>query len=231
MAPVLAFDVFGTLVNPAGMVDFLRHHVGDDAETISDRWRQKQVEYAFRRGLMRQYADFGVCTHQALEYAFRSLGRTLDPETAQTLLNHYQALPAFEDALSALPTLQSHYRLFAFSNGTRDALERVLGNAGVSDFFEGLISVDTLGTFKPDPTVYEHALEETGAAPNNLWLVSGNSWDVIGARSAGLEAIWVQRDAGTVFDPWDIEPSLVVPNLEVLHDKLSASSVRKPTKR
>lgn len=220
MTATLAFDVYGTLVDPSGMVEHLRAHAGDDAETISALWRQKQVEYAFRRGLMRQYADFGTCTRQALDFAFQSSGRTLDADTADTLLQAYQQLPAFSDAVRALEALQPHYRLFAFSNGTPEAVERVLRNAGIRDYLEGVVSVHELGTFKPDPAVYEHARRATGAGADPLWLVSGNPWDVIGARSAGLEAAWVQRDPGTVFDPWGIDPTLTVGNLGELAHRL-----------
>ena len=227
MAPVLAFDVYGTLVDPSGMVEHLRPHVGDDAQTVSDLWRGKQVEYAFRRGLMRQYADFGVCTRQALDYAFQSTGRTLDAETADVLLQTYQRLPAFGDAVRALAALQPHCRLFAFSNGTPDAVERVLHNAGLRGYLDGVVSVDETATFKPDPAVYEHARQATGAGEDPLWLVSGNPWDVIGARSAGLEAAWVRRDPRTVFDPWGIQPSLVVQDLGELSVKLPLTPNRK----
>ena len=222
MTTTLAFDVYGTLVDPSGMVEHLRAHVGSDAETISALWRQKQVEYAFRRGLMRQYADFGSCTRQALDFAFQSSGRTLDADTADGLLQAYQRLPAFSDTIRALEALQPRYRLFAFSNGTPEAVERVLQNAGVRDYLEGVVSVHELGTFKPDPAVYQHARRATGAGPDPLWLVSGNPWDVIGARSAGLEAAWVQRDSTTVFDPWGVQPSLVIRHLQELADQLPA---------
>jgi 2-haloalkanoic acid dehalogenase, type II len=221
MAPVLAFDVYGTLVDPSGMVDHLRHYAGNDAETISALWRQKQVEYAFRRGLMQQYADFGVCTRQALDFAFQSVGRTLDADTSDALLQAYQGLPAFNDARPALESLKPHYRLFAFSNGTPEAVERVLQNAGLRDQLEGIVSVHETGTFKPNPAVYQHARQETGAGDEPLWLVSGNPWDVIGARSAGLEAAWVQRDPGTVFDPWGFEPNLIVQSLAELAEKIA----------
>jgi len=220
MTPTLAFDVYGTLVDPSGMIDHLQTYVGAEAETVSALWRQKQVEYAFRRGLMGQYADFGVCTRQALDYAFQSVGQKLDDATADALLAAYQSLPAFSDAARALATMQSHYRLYAFSNGTSEAVERVLVNAGLRDCLTGIVSVHELGTFKPNPAVYEHARNATGAGSGTLWLVSGNPWDVIGARSTGLEAAWVQRDPNTVFDPWGINPTLVVRNLYELANQL-----------
>jgi 2-haloacid dehalogenase len=52
------------------------------------------------------------------------------------------------------------------------------------------------------------------------WLISSNAWDVIGAKSAGLRAVWVRRKLDVVFDPWHIEPDLVVESLEQLAEKL-----------
>jgi len=40
-----------------------------------------------------------------------------------------------------------------------------------------------------------------------------NGWDVIGAKSAGLRAVWVRRNPDQVLDPWGIEPDLIVQDL------------------
>jgi len=47
-------------------------------------------------------------------------------------------------------------------------------------------------------------------------LISSNAFDVIGAKSAGLCAAWIQRDPATVFDPWPLRPDLVASSLEKL---------------
>jgi len=52
--------------------------------------------------------------------------------------------------------------------------------------------------------------------------VSSNAWDVIGARSAGLMAIWVQRDPYKIFEDWGIEPTAIVNSLSELPGALSA---------
>jgi 2-haloacid dehalogenase len=54
--------------------------------------------------------------------------------------------------------------------------------------------------------------------PEETWLVSANSWDVIGAKSAGIRAAWVKRNSAAMFDPWGIEPDVVVSDLEALAD-------------
>jgi 2-haloacid dehalogenase len=90
------------------------------------------------------------------------------------------------------------------------------------DQFGGLVSVDDIKSFKPDPAVYTHARRATGCWDKPLCLVSSNAWDVIGARAAGLIAIWVQRDTEKVFEDWGIQPSAVIKSLSELPSALKA---------
>ncbi|MGF2734463.1 haloacid dehalogenase type II [Marinobacter sp. DUT-1] len=217
----LAFDVYGTLVDPMGMSDLLRQDAGDQAESVAALWREKQLEFSFRKGLMKAYEDFGVCTRQALRYAMATRKLELSQDREDELMAAYLALPAFEDSQPALQALKGKYPLFAFSNGSYPALEKVLGHNNLLDQFDGLVSVDDIKSFKPDPAVYTYARRATGAWDQPLCLVSSNAWDVIGARAAGLQAIWVQRDSDKVFEDWGIEPSAVISNLAELPTTLA----------
>ncbi|KPQ27149.1 MAG: 2-haloacid dehalogenase [Marinobacter excellens HL-55] len=85
-----------------------------------------------------------------------------------------------------------------------------------------MLSVGDIKSFKPDPAVYTYARRATGAWDNPLCLVSSNAWDVIGARAAGLMAIWVKRDENRVFEDWGIEPSAVIQSLSQLPESLKA---------
>ena len=68
MPVTIAFDVYGTLIDTAGIVAALQRHVGEKAVAFSDLWRAKQLEYSFRRGLMQNYRDFSICTGNALDF-------------------------------------------------------------------------------------------------------------------------------------------------------------------
>jgi 2-haloacid dehalogenase len=48
----LSFDVYGTLVDPLGMTTHLREILGEQGDLFAALWREKQIEYTFRRGLM-----------------------------------------------------------------------------------------------------------------------------------------------------------------------------------
>ena len=69
---------------------------------------------------------------------------------------------------------------------------------------------------KPDPAVYAYLARRAGHVPGDTWLVSSNAWDVIGAKAAGLRAAWIRRQPEAVFDPWDVEPDVVVSRLDEL---------------
>jgi len=217
MPTMLAFDVYGTLIDTQGVVARLRELVGDKAEEFSRVWRDKQLEYSFRRGLMRTYETFGLCTSQALDYASAYLDLELSTDQEAALLAEYRCLPAFDDVKESLVGLKSDgHLLYAFSNGTADAVETLLATAGIRDLFDGVVSVDDRQTFKPDPDVYEHLLTTTAASAGNAWLISSNPFDVIGAVSYGLRSAWVRRSNKSIFDPWGIEPTLRVRNLREL---------------
>ena len=102
MSLTLGFDIYGTLIDPHGVVLKLGDLVGDDAVEFSNLWRSKQLEYTFRKGLMRQYQDFAVCTRQALDYTDTVFASGLDDAAKQSLMQVYRVLPAFDDVEASL---------------------------------------------------------------------------------------------------------------------------------
>lgn len=222
MSVTLAFDVYGTLIDTHGVVSKLQELIGSKANDFSQTWREKQLEYSFRRGLMQNYENFAVCTSHALDYTCTYYKAPLTKEQKQELLDSYRSLPAFKDVNDGLARLKAaNFRLYAFSNGSADAVETLLVAAGISDFFIGVVSVDDLKSFKPNPAVYSHFLRKAGAAGSGAWLISSNPFDVIGAISAGMHAAWVRRSQEAIFDPWGIEPTITVETLEELSEQIA----------
>jgi 2-haloacid dehalogenase len=169
---------------------------------------------------MQRYENFAVCTRQALDYCCAEYDVSLSAEQKDALLQSYRELPAFSDADESLVALQADgHRLFAFSNGTTEAVEEVLRASGLLERFEGVVSCDALATFKPNPDVYHYFMSEAGDS-NDAWLISGNPFDVIGAVSAGMKSVWVKRSGRAVFDPWGIEPTVTVDTLSELYEKV-----------
>lgn len=222
MKPTLAFDVYGTLIDTHGLVSKLRETAGEKAEEFSRIWRDKQLEYSFRRGLMQNYETFAVCTRDALDYTCAYCKIPLIGLRKEELLESYRTLPAFYDVEESLKGLKAAgFRLYAFSNGSAEAVETLLAAAGIRKMFLDVVSVDDLRSFKPNPAVYSYFLKKSRASGDNAWLVSSNPFDVIGAVSAGMRAAWVRRSPEAIFDPWGIEPTLTVSSLTELEEHIS----------
>ena len=221
MTITIAFDVYGTLIDTHGIVVALGERLGDRAGEFSRRWREKQLEYSFRRGLMQNYVDFSVCTRQALDYTNSAFGSPLGAQDVEALMAAYGKLPPFPDVDEGLAAAsKAGHRLFAFSNGRADSVEALLKNAGILGYFDGIVSVDEMKSFKPNPGVYGYFLRQAQATGSEAWLVSSNPFDVIGAISSGMRAAWVKRSPDALFDPWGIEPTLVVRSVAELAGRI-----------
>ncbi|MBA2690964.1 MAG: haloacid dehalogenase type II [Rubrobacter sp.] len=216
----IGFDIYGTLVDPLDMNEHLRPFAGDDADAMSALWRQKQLEYTFRRGLMKEYENFGVCTKQALGFAAESFGVSLSEDDEAALIGEYQNLRAFPDVAPGLEKMKERgHRLAAFSNGVEATARTLFENAGILSHLDEIVSVDDIGTFKPDPAVYEYLAKRFERDIEDVWLVSSNPFDVIGAKAIGMNAAWIKRSGDAVLDPWGFEPDFVASDLEDLAEK------------
>lgn len=219
MKQVLAFDVYGTLINTQGVLVLLEQMMENKASLFSETWRAKQLEYSFRRGLMKRYEGFSICTKDALNYTCEVLKIALTNEQKKQLLESYKTLPAFDDVEKSLAQLQQSYHLVAFSNGENESVEGLLNNANINQYFNDIVTADEIQTFKPDPLIYQHLLNRTNSQAKQTWLISSNPFDVIGAKSFGMQAAWVKRSGGVVYDPWDIEPDIVIQRLgDLIHN-------------
>ena len=221
MKTTLAFDIYGTLIDTNGVTEALEMLVGGQAGDISKAWRDKQLEYSFRRGLMRDYVDFGACTRQALDQVCLSFGIDISDQEKDGLMAVYRTLPVFGDVVGGLEILSANdYRMYAFSNGRADMVRGLLEHNSIGSYFDDVISVDEIKSFKPAPEVYRHFLKRTGSNLSDSWLVSGNPFDVLGAMSTGMNGLWLKRSPEAVFDPWDVEPTVTANLLTELPDSI-----------
>ncbi len=219
----LAFDMYGTLVDPLGIRRQLERDLPGDAPRVAEIWRQKQLEYTFRLTAMGRYEDFAAVTRKALVYALAVAGRDLDPARQDALLAGYNNLEPFADVRPGLQRLQAAgHAMVVFSNGTPAMLGALIDSAGLHPFFDDVVSVDEVRIYKPAPAVYRHVAARLARPPGAVRLISSNPFDIVGAAAAGLRTTWVDR-AGGPFDTLGPRPALVVATLTALADALAAA--------
>ncbi len=216
----LAFDMYGTLVDPIRIWKQLEQYIPGDAQRIAEIWRQKQLEFTFRLTAMERYEDFEQVTRKALDYALAATGHNLDVQQKNSLMAQYNDLERFADVEPGLQRLKNAgYTMVVFSNGSPSMLTAIMSAANLQTYFQGFVSVDEVKVYKPSPAVYRHVAKRLGRPVDEVRLISSNPFDVIGAQSAGMRAAWVNRSGG-LFDTLAPPPQMVVRTLVELADVL-----------
>ena len=89
------------------------------------------------------------------------------------------------------------------SNGSPDMLNGAVKSAGLVDVLDAVLSVETVGVFKPHNSVYGLVGEHFSCLKEEVLFVSSNGWDAAAASGFGFQTVWVNR-AGDPMDrlPW-----------------------------
>ncbi|MGA8179797.1 MAG: haloacid dehalogenase type II [Desulfobacterales bacterium] len=213
------FDAYGTLFDVHSAVGKYRQDLGENADQVSLLWRTKQLEYTWLRSLMRRHADFWQVTQDALDYAF-DMHQIDDNVLRKNLMAAYLNLDCYPEVPKALATLKDRgFRLAILSNGTPAMLEAAVKNSGMSDLIEENFSVEEVGVFKPDPRVYQIAVDRFNVKTQEIVFQSSNAWDASGASVFGFKVAWVNRFGQSV-ERLPGKPDIEIKNLAELPDLL-----------
>jgi 2-haloacid dehalogenase len=187
------FDAYGTLFDFASAAAGCRDALGDNAERLTVLWRDKQLQYAWLRSLQGRHADFWQVTGEALDFALETLDLHA-PGLRDRLMSLYLTLAAFPEVPDMLRRLKTAGLITAIlSNGSPAMLKAAIGNAGIGELLDAVLSVEEVGIYKPHPTVYQLALDRVGVSAGAILFLSSNGWDAYAASAFGMRAAWCNR--------------------------------------
>ena len=214
----VVFDAYGTLFDVHSVIARCNELFPGRGKDLSQLWRTKQLEYTWLRSLMGRYEPFESITRAALVYCCRALGLPLADSAASALMQQYRELATYPDVHDTLAAL-SLRKLAILSNGSPGMLEAVVTNAKLASTFDAVLSVDTLRTYKPHPSVYQLAVDRLGVAKDQVAFISSNFWDVTGATAFGFRTFWINR-SGAQPDELGYRPAAVLNRLDQLSQAL-----------
>jgi FMN hydrolase / 5-amino-6-(5-phospho-D-ribitylamino)uracil phosphatase len=135
--------------------------------------------------------DFTFLRKQTLREHAREFGyaEAMAEEAFDAFIQARNEVDLYSDVLPALEQLHTRYRLFTASNGNAD-----LAKIGLAHFFERTIAARHVGALKPDPAIFHKVIEGTDLQAHEVVYVGDDPHlDVEGARGAGMQAIWIDR--------------------------------------
>ena len=200
----LVFDAYGTLYDVHSVIALCERYWPGKGGALSQLWRSKQLEYTWQRSLMQRYVPFSSITVAGLRYACAALGLELSVAQQTALMQQYLELSLYPEAREALAALRGR-KLAILSNGSPDMLDPLVAASGLDRVLDAVLSVAEVKVFKPDPRVYQMAVDRLGVPKEAIGFVSSNCWDACGAKSFGFRTYWINR-AGAPLDALDAAP-------------------------
>lgn len=190
------FDAYGTLFNLHAAAERHRQAIGPNWQQLSQTWRTKHLEYTWVHSLSRRPATFWELAQRSLDYALVSVGVAVSAEIRDKLLAAYRTMDAYPEVAEVLAALKARgARLAILSNGDPDMLDDAVRAAKLDGLLDMVLSVASVGVFKPSPAVYRLATERFGCTPGDISFQSSNRWDIAGAKAFGFRTVWINRTA------------------------------------
>lgn len=199
---VLAFDVFGTVVDWRTSIAresavFLDRIGRDDLDpaAFADAWRFRYIDVmAAYAASGRGFVTLDVLHREMLEAALQSEGVNPSMLEASLLADWNQAwsrLDPWPDAVEGLTRLKIRFPIVTLTNGNIALMLAMARRAGLP--WDTLLGAEVSRAYKPDPRAYLGAAEILGLAPGDLCLVAAHHSDLAAARACGLLTAYVDR--------------------------------------
>ncbi len=156
-------------------------------DRLWDKYRKGQITKDVLRG--KRFAltlkDFGIIDIK--------LGELIGDEYVRISPLIVNLFPNSEEVIEYLAP---KYNLHIITNGFSEVQFIKLKSAGLDKYFDKVITSEEAGAKKPDPIIFDYALEKAGAeAKNSVMIGDDYEVDIMGARDVGIDQIF--------FDPED----------------------------
>ncbi len=194
---ILAFDVFGTVVDWHGSivreVALLYPQVDADALALAWRAGYQPAMQAVRSG-GRGFVRLDVLHREILDGLLPSFGLAHLSEPEREHLNRvWHRLDPWPDAVAGIARLKRRCTVVPLSNGNIGLLTAMAKRAGLP--WDAVLSAEVFAAYKPDARTYCGVAEVFGVSPQAVMMVAAHQDDLDAARAHGLQTAYVERSA------------------------------------
>ena len=215
------FDAYGTLFDVSAAARQAAQEpdhaaLAEHWPAVAANWRLKQLQYSWLRAVTGEHTDFWQVTQDGLDWALEAQGLAGDAALRARLLALYWELSAYPEVPAMLRALKAAGKTCAIlSNGSPDMLDAAVRSAGLGEWLDDVLSVESVGIFKPAPQVYDMVGQRFGVARDAVLFVSSNGWDAAAAAGYGFATAWANR-ADEPVDRLPARPGHVLPDLSTI---------------
>jgi 2-haloacid dehalogenase len=190
---VLVFDVNETLLDTDSLAPLFKRLFGD--ERVLREWFGQLIMYSMAVTLAEHYANLSELAQGVLRMLADIHRVTVTEDDVHELGSAMRRMPAHPDVAPGLSELRARgFRLVTLTNSPRPPDGATpLENAGLAEFFEKQLTVDTCHAFKPAAAVYRHVCQVLDVEPAQCMMVAAHVWDLLGAHNVGFSSALITR--------------------------------------
>ena len=192
---VLAFDVFGTVVDWHGSIvrDMRERHPGVDGDAFARAWRAgyQPAMQRVRSGEL-GWTSIDALHRMILDELLPRFGLAYLDEAARRDLNRvWRRLDPWPDVVAGLARLKTRHVICTLSNGNLGLLADMAKRAALP--WDLILSAEVFRAYKPDPAAYLGVAQVFDVRPDAVMLVAAHHDDLAAARACGLATAYVER--------------------------------------
>jgi 2-haloacid dehalogenase len=192
---VLAFDVFGTVVDWHGSIsaEVSRMGLPVDPDAFATAWRQgyKPAMARVRSGEL-PWTKIDDLHRMILNDVLRDFKIDSLPEDEIRTLNLvWHRLNPWPEAVEGLQKLKSKFTIVTLSNGNLGLLANMAKNASLP--WDLILSAEVFRHYKPDPETYLGVADTFNLSAGEVMLVAAHKDDLVAAHACGLQTAFIER--------------------------------------
>lgn len=212
MKPSIVFDVNETLLDLSPVRTWFTNRFEDHPD--ASMWFGELLRLSFVSATTDRYVPFPELAEAALATTAERANTSIGDGDISHIAGVFTTLPAYPDVSPGLDLLhEAGFTIAALTNSPQITAETQLANAGISDRFDRIMSVEMVGRFKPHQSVYEAAAQTLGVSTSAMTMVAAHDWDIAGAVASGCGGIFITRP-GQIYSPAFPEPTMIASDIK-----------------
>jgi 2-haloacid dehalogenase len=163
-------------------------------------WFGMLLHYSLVDNCTGHYHDFVSIANATLDMSAEVMQVSVNNDEKNEALSTIKKLASYPDVKPGLTLLkQAGFRLATLTNSPMPTLIAQLEYAGLTTYFEEMLSIDSVKKYKPAPETYQFAAQKLGVNTNEILMVAAHGWDINGALKAGMQGAFIEREGQSLY--------------------------------
>jgi len=217
---LLIFDVNETLLDMEPLKHSINTALGN--QYAFDIWFPQLLQYSLVETLTNNYNDFSAIAAAVFKMNAIKFEKEFSEQEIKSILSKITQLPPHADVEEGLKELkQNGFNMVALTNGKPSVAIDQLKFAGLTSYFDDILSVEVVKKYKPAASTYNYVTDKFKIENSKAMLIAAHGWDVVGAQRAGLRTAFINRSGKSLY-PLADSPDLSVNSIKELSRKLGS---------